>query len=292
MNAAKPTLVYIAGDGRSGSSLLSSLLNTAEDTFFVGESYRFWNRYYAEKPSLCGCGTHLPECPFWNQVHQGLQNRYPNYSGPKIWEQLQFLLRYQNAKKLPQLLKEPHWESFLNCISYFYELLFSISKASVLIDSSKNMGWLLLLQQIQLPQDLQVIFLKRDLLAVANSWKKEVRLPEFEDGSTFMPQKSNWEILKARFKINSLSKCVSKNSSVQRVAYEEFIANPKETLQKLEALLGITLHDRAQPHHAIGGNPMLFGLKPNTPIVISKPNRRYENLSLMDRLFFACFRYL
>ena len=38
-------IIYIAGDGRSGSTLLDSVLNNAEDSLSIGEFSRFWTRY-------------------------------------------------------------------------------------------------------------------------------------------------------------------------------------------------------------------------------------------------------
>ena len=222
--------------------------------------------------------------PILESSAQGLPESLSQLSGPKIWEQLQFLLRYQNAKSYITSQRTPLGVVSKLYFLFFYELLFSISKASVLIDSSKTWDGCCCSKQIQLPQDLRH-FLNATYLPVANSWKKEVRLPEFEDGNTFMPQKSNWEIpqsalqnkqpFQVRFKIP-----VSRESLM-----DSLLLTPRD-VAKLEALLGITLHDRAQPNYAIGGNPMLFGWNP-TPQSFPKPNRRYENLSLMDRLFFA-----
>src|SRR4051812_39799023 len=62
-----PTVLYVAGAGRSGSTLLERLIAEKNDFFAVGELYYLWERGY-ERNELCSCGEPFHDCPFWQEV--------------------------------------------------------------------------------------------------------------------------------------------------------------------------------------------------------------------------------
>src|SRR6266550_3928756 len=62
-----PIVVYIAGSGRSGSTLLERALGEIPGFVNVGELIDLYRRV-AEHGERCGCGQEFAECPFWSQV--------------------------------------------------------------------------------------------------------------------------------------------------------------------------------------------------------------------------------
>src|SRR5580692_3233646 len=60
-------VLYIAGTGRSGSTLLASLLGEVDGVFSAGEVRYLWQRGLAES-RLCGCGVPVRECLIWSRV--------------------------------------------------------------------------------------------------------------------------------------------------------------------------------------------------------------------------------
>ena len=60
-------VVYIAGDGRSGSTLLSRLLNQLPGWLALGEVRYFWERGLQQNRA-CECGHPFGECPLWREV--------------------------------------------------------------------------------------------------------------------------------------------------------------------------------------------------------------------------------
>src|SRR5947209_4769350 len=62
-------VTYIAGAGRSGSTLLAMMLGTLPGWVSVGELRHLWARG-VEENQLCGCGEPFLSCPFWNAVGQ------------------------------------------------------------------------------------------------------------------------------------------------------------------------------------------------------------------------------
>src|SRR5438270_11044874 len=60
-------VLYLAGTGRSGSTLLARILDRNDGVFAAGELRYFWQRGLLED-RLCGCGEPFSRCPFWSEV--------------------------------------------------------------------------------------------------------------------------------------------------------------------------------------------------------------------------------
>ena len=61
------SILYIAGAGRSGSTLLASVLGQSQGVVDVGEVWKVW-RVIGEPGRRCGCGSELVDCRFWGAV--------------------------------------------------------------------------------------------------------------------------------------------------------------------------------------------------------------------------------
>ena len=64
---ANPVVLYIAGPGRSGSTLLDLVLGQVDGVVSIGELRNLWYAgFHGAWP--CGCGKPVTECPFWSAV--------------------------------------------------------------------------------------------------------------------------------------------------------------------------------------------------------------------------------
>ena len=63
----RPRLLFIAGWGRSGSTLLDRILGQVPGVFSAGELRDIWRRGALED-RLCGCGSPFRECAVWRKV--------------------------------------------------------------------------------------------------------------------------------------------------------------------------------------------------------------------------------
>jgi hypothetical protein len=61
------TVLFIAGGGRSGSTILHNLLGQIDGFVAVGELRYIWGRA-ALKNQSCGCGVPFSQCVFWHDV--------------------------------------------------------------------------------------------------------------------------------------------------------------------------------------------------------------------------------
>lgn len=62
-----PTVVYIAGSGRSGTTLVERAIGATDGYVNVGEALDLY-RQALDNNELCGCGSPLRECPFWGEL--------------------------------------------------------------------------------------------------------------------------------------------------------------------------------------------------------------------------------
>ena len=67
-SADKPLKVlYIAGEGRSGSTIIGDILGQIDGIFSVGELFYIWDRGLIQN-WRCSCGFGFDECPVWSEV--------------------------------------------------------------------------------------------------------------------------------------------------------------------------------------------------------------------------------
>ena len=69
MSTPKTKVLYLAGWGRSGSTILSNIIGEVEGFFSAGEVYNLWQRGLLEN-KLCGCERSFSECVFWKETFE------------------------------------------------------------------------------------------------------------------------------------------------------------------------------------------------------------------------------
>ena len=62
----KPTIVYVGGYGRSGSTILGLLLGQHEACVHFGEFGVIWSAL--KRNRSCTCGSKLYNCEFWGPL--------------------------------------------------------------------------------------------------------------------------------------------------------------------------------------------------------------------------------
>ena len=72
---AAPDLIYVAGYGRSGSTLLDTILGNHPLIFGAGEFT--WLFQMARDHQACSCGLRLYDCPVWGAVLDGVREQVP-----------------------------------------------------------------------------------------------------------------------------------------------------------------------------------------------------------------------
>ena len=137
-----PRVVYLAGLGRSGSTLLERLLGEMPGACPAGEVVHMWLRSVRDD-ERCGCGQAFSACPFWQQVGRAAfggwdaAGRGPGHpaAGPGGPGPVPAAARLRPAAEHGS---SPPWTSTSGTTSAPTPAIGQVSGSPVVIDSSKH----------------------------------------------------------------------------------------------------------------------------------------------------------
>lgn len=261
-------VLFIAGPGRSGSTLLDLLLGQIEGFYSTGELRLIWSRGFREN-QLCGCGKPFRECEFWREVVEEAFGGFEELDYVRIEslrERVESSVSKNGSTHNDDDLPAQYREYFDAC-RRLYQAIQKISGCEFIVDSSKNTAHGLVLANI--PElNLFSVHLIRDSRAVAYSWRREKIRPEIYWEQKFMGQRN---ILKSATRWNSLHKFAEKLQPVStryvHLRYEDLASSPRKSLAGVFAGLGIKqpsldflegLQANLRPNHTVSGNPIRF----------------------------------
>jgi hypothetical protein len=175
MKPTKPTVLYIAGAGRSGSTLLERMLGAIKGWMNVGELISIFTRGVALN-ERCGCGATFDACPFWREVGQRAFGGWDQEQARRILELSRVAVR---GRYLPRLLigppdKTPYWreaQEYVRTFEQVYQAISDVTGADVIVESSKDPVHGLYISRGR-AADLRPIQLVRDPRGVAFSLSK------------------------------------------------------------------------------------------------------------------------
>lgn len=265
---ARPRVLYIAGTGRSGSTLIGNMLGSIPGLCSVGEMRYLWERGIGEH-APCGCGLAVPECPFWKKV---LDIAYPveMVDSSSVVAADSALLR---LRRLPALLRARGRadasgevaQRYLADVVAAYRAVDVVTGGHVVVDASKLMGFgYLLARSGQL--DVFVLHLVRDPRGAAYSWGRQRARHDRGSGANAMAQETPlasgafwtlWNLATERLRRAADGRYV-------RVRYEDVVADPRAALAPVLDLFGMAAHALPvladgsvdlRPNHTVAGNP-------------------------------------
>ncbi len=266
------TVLYIAGLGRSGTTLLDRLLGSTPKFHSGGELGSVWTHGLVED-RLCSCGSLFSGCPFWQAVgNYGFSALRPHeldaivrytqsvFPAQKIWRILTPRTRRSLVSSAPA--------NFLNMTARLYQGVRDVSAGQVLVDSSKLPVYFVLLARVP-SVNVHVIHLVRDPRAVAHSWRRP-RVAD-PDGRSSMPRfgvvKSSllWLILNVA--VEWMARQL--NLPYVRVRYEDLVRDSARIVGQLRSEVLTEAEPEDSGHlddedndlgviHSISGNPMRF----------------------------------
>ncbi len=261
-------VLYLAGSGRSGSTVVSNILGQLPRTFAAGELRYLWQRG-VEQDHLCGCGKAFSSCPVWTAVMKRVREADASPTdeaaiGRRLRTRLR-LARLPGAIVRGALGRRPlaaHADD--EVIAHLYRAIAQEADADLIIDGSKLPPYALLLRQ-QPGIELFVLHLVRDPRASAFSWLRHKPTQDTAEGAEMQRQetwKSSllwtvWNLTVARFWKDG-------GPRVCRLRYEDFVADPVGQLSRVATMVGADPDqlpfvgpDRVQlaPTHSVAGNP-------------------------------------
>ncbi len=267
-------VLFIAGFGRSGSTLLDRLLGSSSKFHSGGELVRVWDQGLAVDP-LCSCGVRFSDCPFWRAVGSNSFSSLRIHEVDTIVQYLHNALRARNiwrflSRRTRSGLVSSAPANFFDITARLYQGVRDVSAQQVVVDSSKLASYLVLLAQIP-SVNVRVVHLVRDPRAVAHSWlRPPVADPE---GQAVMPRFGVMKSAVLWLMMNAAVEWHARSMRLPyvRVRYEDLVKDPAGIARKLGSEFMTELPGveptRAEPPghdvdldagHICSGNPMRF----------------------------------
>ncbi len=271
----KIPVVFIGSVPRSGSTIMSDLLNENPHMVNIGELVHLWERGVIDN-NLCGCGHAFNECEFWSKVGDVAFGGWHRISGERMHKLQQ---RADRTRHIPLLLV-PSSASFFTAsvtqyggvVSRVLRAILEVSGKPVIVDTSKHVSTALLLRQIP-DVDLRIVHVVRDPRGVANSWSKVVKRPEVQGGDaemdTLHPGRIGMRWLWFNWAFSNMDRLGVPTTTVR---YEDFVEDPASTLDQIFDFAGVEsvgekLFNSGEPlvlqdGHSVSGNPRRLEKKP------------------------------
>ena len=280
----KIKVIFIAGETRSGSTILSNILGEIDGFFNAGELYEFWT---TGLKLPCSCGEPVEKCKIWSEV------LYYVFSG-KVKLNVEDIVRIRNktaqSKKVPKFLLIPYQQikikayakNYLNALKNLYHSIQFVSNSRVIIDASKNVGYCYILGLLQ-EIELYMVHLVRDARATAYSW-----IQKKHGIWTEKPAKLSLRWMLRNFTAEQLGKDL--DGKYIKLHYEDFIKEPIKSVENILKLINETSTKlpftedskvQLREGHGICGNPNRF----KRDLIKLELDERWKEMRKVDKYF-------
>ncbi|HLG91922.1 MAG TPA: sulfotransferase [Acidimicrobiales bacterium] len=260
-------VLYIAGWGRSGTTIVANLLGQLDGFCSVGELRYLWDRGL-QQGGMCGCGRPVSDCSFWGAV---LEAAFGSVDGSLAADMVSIQRGHLRTRHLPLLARQLEQPGSLasryaDRLEALYGAVARCSGAQVVVDSSKFPADALVASALP-SVDFHLLHVVRDPRAVAFSWSRAKLAPGDPDG--VIRQRgtlySTWRWLAW----NLLSEGLGSRppSRYLRIRYEDFVAEPGRHVDAVGQLVSAAVDPSRvltgtqaslRPTHTVSGNPSRF----------------------------------
>lgn len=266
---APARVLYVAGWGRSGSTLLDVTLGSMAGLVSTGELRYLWTRGLGER-RRCGCGDLVPDCAHWRSVLARVGG-YPDARGAlspgAVTADQRKVVRTRHTLRL---LREGHdrvADRLRHLHRRLYAAILEVTGERVVVDSSKMPADAALLATTP-GIELHLVHLVRDPRAVAWSWQRQKLMTDLAAPRPIAPhspmrssaQWTSWNAL--------IGRVARRAASHTEVRYEDLVAEPTRVLRRITSAAGLdpqVVDDvvdeagfRIAVSHTVAGNPARF----------------------------------
>lgn len=253
-------VLFIGGEGRSGSTVLEHLVSGHPQMTSVGEMKNLFERGVGHE-ELCGCGKPVLECELWSEVGIRLVGGWKSPAGREL---VSFFTAVNHRLQLPRIVagRGQLVDRARSVLGRLYPLVLELTGSSVIVDSSKHPAWAYLLAGTP-DIDLRVVNLVRHPSGVVNSWSRPVVRPQARNGlgQQVMPAHSALEVSVRWDVFNGLFLRLARRVPTVVLRYEDYVGDTERALRSCWELAGVPFDPhptRLGPGHGIAGNPLRF----------------------------------
>lgn len=274
MNEKPINLIYLLGAGRSGTTMLATVLNHHPNIHTVGEMHQFMDYVYEDKD--CSCGENLSQCNFWaplmQEMDMELLRNKANVARSNALEKHHNIPLY--------LMGKPLDGDYKIMTDMIFRAIYKNATKPWLLDSSKYIARYLLLRKNK-NINIKGIYIVRDVRGVVYSFGKNVQTHKKPLSAILYYNLVNfWAQWVTLF-----------DKRILKVKYEDLVYEPDKTIQKIEKHLfenaiGQTnlSNTTFEMPHIIAGNR----LRSQKQLVINKDLKWKTEISRGKQLFYYC----
>jgi hypothetical protein len=229
-NIKKLKIIYIMGDGRSGSTILSIILGNHPDIASVGELHR-WPEFQGQtKPG----DEKLENKRFWEDIlaHYCALGSSPDFENLALLQE--DIEDYQQFFKVLLSKDTQDSEAYKNYLKQLFEAISCVADRQIIVDETKKPGRAYKLLKHK-DFDTRVIHLVRDPRGVVwSQLKKDVEHKSKHPLTTM----AHYNIKNC---MGLLVNWLTPNQSILRIRYEDLVAVPEKTLGNIGKFIGISM---------------------------------------------------
>jgi hypothetical protein len=265
-----PSVIYIAGSGRCGSTLLERVLGEIPGYVNGGELIQL-ARHMAPLNEHCGCGQPFADCPFWTAVGKRAFGGWDSRDLESISQRQAQLAKQRYLQFLPTIKQSVQADTA--ALGTWYDSLCRAiageSGAAYVVDSSKDVRQVLVLTDAGI--NVRVIHLIRDVRGVAFSMSKRHADSPDPANRTEMDWHTTPAVAAALWvAVLNEEKVLRRHGvPVARMRYEDLVRRPREVISQTLAQLGLSVGPSDLAHigdgrvtlpssHGLSGNPSRF----------------------------------
>ncbi|MCW2757416.1 MAG: hypothetical protein JWO46_1162 [Nocardioidaceae bacterium] len=263
-------MVFLAGVGRSGTTLVERTLAEADGVTALGEVIHLWERGVL-RDERCACGEPFSGCPFWTKVGD---LAFGGWERGRALRMVKLRARVGPTSRVPLLRAGVPEDLVRDAIEYadaFTRVYAAAADVSgdVLLDSSKRVSLAWILHRAD-TVDLSLLHTVRDPRGVATSWLRQTVRPEaVDDSDRLMPTHRPARLAMLWDVHNLIIESLGRRVPSARLRYEDFVADPVGRTGALLSGAGIAddprrwvspTSIRLGTSHSVAGNPMRFRL--------------------------------
>lgn len=267
-----PAVIFLAGSGRSGSTLVERMLGEMPSFVNVGELIDLFRRVI-EGDELCGCGERFSRCEFWDAVGE---RAFDGWKPALVQDIAQLQAAVARQRFIPHHLSPRQGRRFRNSVVQYREAYASLYRAiaetagvDTVVDASKLPAQAMALAGEQI--DLRVVSVVRDIRGVAWSMSKRgVVRPHSTQGVEEMFNRgmyfaaAEWTLCQAE--VDALRFL---DVPLARIRYERLAVGAKAEVRGALKSLGFDMQEADLAHlrageadlgmsHGLSGNPSRF----------------------------------
>ncbi len=285
------SVIYIAGVGRSGSTVLDSVLGNHPLIQSAGELSRLaidgWAQNY-----YCSCGSRSNDCSFWSAVRE----EWSNMGGTMpVEEYIKLQNTVESFRQWPSLLRQgwknsPAFRLYAEQTVMLLKSIQKVSGCTAIVDSSKGMERAFAFSVIP-DIDLKIIQLVRDPRGVVWSHRKAFTKDVQQGLPRDIASEPAWRAALYWCRMNLQTDWLRRRVGSERamlVRYEDFMLDTVPVMQRIGDFIGVDLTDvqrriyeseKLYFDHTIAGNRVR--MKGNLQLKFDQEWR--QNLSPRDR---------